>query len=114
MVNIGFCTNPYTFHTLGICFSCRLYYRNHRKTLSSCFTSPSRTFTRTFWAFTIIVLGEAIIAVVNGVSEQKWDVQSAISAMFGFGIAFSLWWIYFENVSGSILSSNVDRKVGLI
>ncbi len=67
-----------------------------------------------FGLFTIIVLGEAIIAVVNGVSEQKWDTQSAISAVFGFCIAFSLWWIYFENVSGSILSANVDRKVGLI
>lgn len=67
-----------------------------------------------FGLFTIIVLGEAIIAVVNGVSEQQWDTQSAISAVFGFCIAFSLWWIYFENVSGSILSANVDRKVGLI
>ncbi|WP_414620515.1 low temperature requirement protein A [Calothrix sp. CCY 0018] len=67
-----------------------------------------------FGLFTIIVLGEAIIAVVHGVSEQKWDTQSAISAVFGFSIAFSLWWIYFENVSGSILSANVDRKLGLI
>ena len=67
-----------------------------------------------FGLFTIIVLGEAIIAVVHGVSEQKWDTQSAICAVFGFSIAFSLWWIYFENVSGSILSANVDKKVGLI
>lgn len=68
-----------------------------------------------FGLFTIIVLGEAIIAVVNGVSEQEWDLQSAISAMFGFCIAFSLWWIYFENVSGSILrSADVSKKVGLI
>ncbi|MGB3640220.1 MAG: low temperature requirement protein A [Rivularia sp. (in: cyanobacteria)] len=67
-----------------------------------------------FGLFTIIVLGEAIIAVVNGVSEQQWDVQSAISAVFGFSIAFSLWWIYFENVSGSILNANVNKKVGLI
>ncbi len=56
-----------------------------------------------FGLFTIIVLGEAIIAVVDGVSEQKWDVRSAIAAVLGFGIAFSLWWIYFENVSGSAL-----------
>jgi low temperature requirement protein LtrA len=32
-----------------------------------------------FGLFTIIVLGEAIIAVVDGVSEQKWDIQSAIA-----------------------------------
>ncbi|MEM7724878.1 MAG: low temperature requirement protein A [Cyanobacteria bacterium P01_A01_bin.45] len=56
-----------------------------------------------FGLFTIIVLGEAIIAVVNGVSEKNWDVSSAISAILGFIIAFSLWWIYFENVSGSVL-----------
>ncbi len=66
-----------------------------------------------FGLFTIIVLGEAIIAVVNGVSEQKWDVQSAISAVFGFGIAFSLWWIYFENVSGSVLQGSGAGKIGL-
>lgn len=58
-----------------------------------------------FGLFTIIVLGEAIIAVVDGVSEQKWDIRSAISAVLGFSIAFSLWWIYFENVSGSALRS---------
>ncbi len=58
-----------------------------------------------FGLFTIIVLGEAIIAVVDGVSEQQWDIRSAISAVLGFSIAFSLWWIYFENVSGSALRS---------
>lgn len=58
-----------------------------------------------FGLFTIIVLGEAIIAVVDGVSEQKWDMQSAITAVFGFSIAFSLWWIYFENIDGSSMRS---------
>jgi len=35
-----------------------------------------------FGLFTIIVLGEAIIAVVNGVSEQKWDTLTVISGVF--------------------------------
>ena len=52
-----------------------------------------------FGLFTIIVLGEAIIAVVNGVSEMKWSGISAFSAVFGFIVAFSLWWIYFGNCS---------------
>jgi low temperature requirement protein LtrA len=56
-----------------------------------------------FGLFTIIVLGEAIIAVVNGVSEKEWDGTSQISAVLGFVIAFSLWWVYFENVGGSSL-----------
>ncbi|HEY9669248.1 MAG TPA: low temperature requirement protein A [Coleofasciculaceae cyanobacterium] len=56
-----------------------------------------------FGLFTIIVLGEAIIAVVNGLAEMNWDVRSALAAVFGFGIAFCLWWVYFENVEGSAL-----------
>jgi low temperature requirement protein LtrA len=58
-----------------------------------------------FGLFTIIVLGEEIIAVVNGVSQQEWSWMSSASAMLGFSIAFSLWWIYFENVDGSTLRS---------
>ena len=54
-----------------------------------------------FGLFTMIVLGEAIIAVVNGVSEQKWDVATVISAVFGLSIAFSLWWVYFDNLGGT-------------
>ncbi len=58
-----------------------------------------------FGLFTIIVLGEAIIAVVDGVSEQQWDVSSAVSAVLGFIVAFSLWWLYFDNIDGSALRS---------
>ena len=58
-----------------------------------------------FGLFTIIVLGEAVIAVVNGVSEMDWGVASTLSAIAGFLTAFSLWWIYFENVSGSALET---------
>lgn len=54
-----------------------------------------------FGLFTIIVLGEAIVAVVQGVSEQKWDVLTVISAVFGLGIALSLWWVYFDNLGGT-------------
>lgn len=54
-----------------------------------------------FGLFTIIVLGEAMIAVVQGVSQQEWDIGSAIAAVFGLVIAFSLWWIYFDNIGVS-------------
>ncbi|MDJ0697930.1 low temperature requirement protein A [Mastigocoleus sp. MO_188.B34] len=67
-----------------------------------------------FGLFTIIVLGEAIIAVVNGVSEKHWDIGSAISAVFGFIIAFGLWWVYFENVAGSALrNAGKQGKLGI-
>ena len=34
-----------------------------------------------FGLFTLIVLGESIVAVVKGVAEQQWNVQSAIAAV---------------------------------
>lgn len=52
-----------------------------------------------FGLFTLIVLGEVIAAVVDGVTEQKWNVQSAIAAVFGLSIAFSLWWVYFDGIN---------------
>jgi len=68
-----------------------------------------------FGLFTMIVLGEAIIAVVNGVSEQKWDVLTVISAVFGLIIAFSLWWVYFDNLGGiPIKTARTNGRVGLV
>ena len=67
-----------------------------------------------FGLFTIIVLGEAIMAVVNGVSEKHWDIGSAIAAVLGFLVAFGLWWIYFENVAGSaLINAGKQRKLGI-
>jgi low temperature requirement protein LtrA len=59
-----------------------------------------------FGLFTIIVLGEAIIAVVNGVATVAWNWMSVLTAIGGFVTAFSLWWIYFDNVSGSALETS--------
>lgn len=65
--------------------------------------------------FTIIVLGEAVIAVVRGVAQLEWGVSSAIEAVLGMLVAFSLWWIYFDTVDGSPLRAMGDgnMKVGL-
>ncbi|MEH1843657.1 MAG: low temperature requirement protein A [Nostoc sp.] len=68
-----------------------------------------------FGLFTIIVLGEAIIAVVNGVSEQKWDTLTVISAVFGLIIAFSWWWVYFDNLGGTpIEMARTHGRVGVV
>ena len=53
--------------------------------------------------FTIIVLGESIVAVVGGVSEQQWSPMSVAIALMGLSIAFSFWWMYFDTVDDSPL-----------
>jgi low temperature requirement protein LtrA len=58
-----------------------------------------------FGLFTMIVLGETVLAVVNGIAQQQWNLSSAIAAVFGMSIAFSLWWLYFDNLGSSAIQA---------
>jgi len=63
-----------------------------------------------FGLFTLIVLGESIVAVASGVADQDWNIASIFAAILGLSTAFSIWWIYFDNLDGSaILSARVGR-----
>jgi low temperature requirement protein LtrA len=65
-----------------------------------------------FGLFTIIVLGEAIVAVVGGIAGQSWTFASAITAALSLVVAMSLWWIYFERHSGVAISAGTaERRV---
>ena len=55
--------------------------------------------------FTIIVLGESVVAVVAGVSEIEWNIAEISIALLGLAIAFSFWWMYFDTVDNSPLYS---------
>jgi low temperature requirement protein LtrA len=58
--------------------------------------------------FTIIVLGETVIAVVIGTSTVEWSVESGVVAALGFVLAAGFWWIYFDYLDGETL---VGRSV---
>ncbi|WP_227375961.1 low temperature requirement protein A [Haladaptatus halobius] len=65
-----------------------------------------------FGLFTIIVLGETIVSVVTGISTQEWTVTSVFIALFSTAIAYSLWWIYFDNHDESaILAAREGRRI---
>lgn len=53
--------------------------------------------------FTIIVLGEAVVAVVIGTSTVKWSFESGVVAALGFVICACFWWLYFEYLDGEAL-----------
>ena len=61
--------------------------------------------------FTIIVLGESIVAVVGGVSEIEWTPMSVAIALLGLSIAFSFWWMYFDTVDESPLHAMRKGKM---
>ena len=47
--------------------------------------------------FTILVLGETIIAVSVATSGIDWGLRTAATALGGFAIAVAIWWLYFNN-----------------
>ena len=61
--------------------------------------------------FTIIVLGESIVAVVGGVAEREWTPVGIAIALLGLSIAFSFWWMYFDTVDESPLHAMRKGKM---
>jgi low temperature requirement protein LtrA len=53
-----------------------------------------------FALFTIIVLGETIVAVALGTAGSDWALEAAFAGALGFLAAATLWWIYFGTGAG--------------
>jgi low temperature requirement protein LtrA len=49
--------------------------------------------------FSIILLGESMVAVMTGMGRQEyWSVSAASSAILGMALVFAIWWWYFDGV----------------
>jgi hypothetical protein len=59
-----------------------------------------------FGLFTIIVLGEAVIATANGASDVPWTLSTGVTAALGFAMAACIWWINFEFVEDDAIKSS--------
>ena len=51
--------------------------------------------------FTIIVLGESVLAVAVGTADTNWEPLAVLTAAFGFVVAACIWWLYFDHVGSS-------------
>ncbi len=56
-----------------------------------------------FGLFTIIVLGEAVLAVVIGTQDARWAAPAISTTMAGFLGVLALWWVYFDEQSAASL-----------
>ena len=55
-----------------------------------------------FGLFTLILLGESVVAVMRGMESQEgWPPGAVVSAFLGMGIAFVIWWWYFDGADGA-------------
>jgi len=53
-----------------------------------------------FGLFMIIVLGETIVGVVSRLAEQEsFTLWTGLMDALGMGLAFGLWWVYFDFVA---------------
>jgi low temperature requirement protein LtrA len=83
--------------------------RKHVQLAPNIFYLPER-----MGLLTLIVLGETIFGLISSLTGQKWGIESTISMGAGLSIAFSLWWLYFDKIDGSVIRIFRDEgKIGL-
>jgi low temperature requirement protein LtrA len=59
---------------------------------------PTDSLVERFGLFTIIVLGEFVFGVVQGLSAPERDLVTITTGMIALVIGFGFWWIYFDLV----------------
>ena len=84
----------------GITF---LDWRNGATRDTSANATPSMV--ERFDLFTIIVLGEVVVGVVDGIADAGRTPIAVVTGILGLGIGFAYWWSYFDLVGGRRVSS---------
>ena len=60
--------------------------------------APTDSLVERFGLFVIIVLGEVVIGVVDGMSQAEHDFTTIGTGVIALLVGFGLWWIYFDLV----------------
>ena len=63
-----------------------------------------------FGLFTILILGESIVATVIGLRHVHWDTTGVYTAVMALVVATSMWWLYFDNVEGMVVRRDPNTK----
>ena len=64
------------------------------------------------WAlFTLIVLGESVVAVAAATAGTSWRVSSAAAAILGFAAVAAVWWLYFDRQASVVLRGSTMSVV---
>ncbi|HEX6349247.1 MAG TPA: low temperature requirement protein A [Candidatus Dormibacteraeota bacterium] len=61
---------------------------------------PTDSLVDRFGTFTLIVLGEVVFGVVDGLSRSRHDLETIATGMVALVVGFGFWWIYFDVVGG--------------
>jgi low temperature requirement protein LtrA len=64
--------------------------------------TPTDSLVERFGTFAIIVLGEVVFGVVEGLSLASRDPKALFTGMLALVVGFGFWWIYFDVVGGRL------------
>lgn len=64
--------------------------------------APTDSLVERFATITIIVLGEVVFGVVDGLAQSEHDVTTISTGMIALAVGFGFWWIYFDVVGGKL------------
>jgi low temperature requirement protein LtrA len=64
--------------------------------------TPTDSLVERFATITIIVLGEVMFGVVDGLSRSSRDFTAISTGMIALVVGFGFWWIYFDVVGGKL------------
>ena len=64
--------------------------------------TPTDSLVERFATITIIVLGEVVFGVVEGLYQSKRDFMTLSTGMIALAVGFGFWWIYFDVVGGKL------------
>jgi low temperature requirement protein LtrA len=68
--------------------------------------TPTDSLVERFGLFIIIVLGEVVIGVVDGLSVAERDARTIVTGMLALSMGFGFWWIYFDLVGSRLPRAN--------
>jgi low temperature requirement protein LtrA len=68
--------------------------------------APTDSLVERFGTFTIVVLGEVVFGVVNGLSLANHDIITIATGMAALVVGFGFWWVYFDLVGGRLPKSD--------
>jgi low temperature requirement protein LtrA len=63
-----------------------------------------------FGIFTIIVLGEAFVKVLDDAQGTALGIEQILFGVTGLGILYALWWLYFSDTAGNLYDESANLK----
>jgi low temperature requirement protein LtrA len=63
-----------------------------------------------FGLFTILVLGESLVAIVGALSHGHWELALTVGGILGVLIASAMWWLYFDNQEGRVVRRREGQR----